>query len=107
MSGPRARSAQDVRSIPARGLSRANPIQIEGVRLQNSAGNADSLGLEELGNEATQVDPALLEAEGIDIGNGYTKGVVRGSLDLPEGASRTDEVDLPSGVRSVRYQPLA
>lgn len=31
---------------------------------------ADSLGLEELGNEATQVDPALLEAEGIDIGNG-------------------------------------
>ncbi len=31
---------------------------------------ADSLGLEELGNEATQVDPKLLEAEGIDTANG-------------------------------------
>jgi anion-transporting ArsA/GET3 family ATPase len=29
---------------------------------------ADSLGLEELGNEAKQVDPSLLEAEGIEIG---------------------------------------
>lgn len=32
---------------------------------------------------------------GVDIGNGYTKGVVRGSL-----SEKTDEVDLPSGVRS-------
>lgn len=48
---------------------------------------------------ATEADMVLVG--GIDIGNGYTKGVVRGSLDLPEGASRTDEVDLPSGVRSV------
>jgi anion-transporting ArsA/GET3 family ATPase len=31
---------------------------------------ADSLGLEELGNEASQVDPDLLRAQGIDTGNG-------------------------------------
>ena len=31
---------------------------------------ADSLGLDELGNEARQVDPALFEAEGIDTGGG-------------------------------------
>lgn len=37
---------------------------------------------------------------GIDIGNGYTKGVVKGSLQV-DGKPITDEVDLPSGVRSV------
>jgi anion-transporting ArsA/GET3 family ATPase len=31
---------------------------------------ADSLGLEELGNEATKVDPKLLEAAGVDTENG-------------------------------------
>lgn len=31
---------------------------------------ADSLGLEELGNEASQVDPALLKAQGVDTSNG-------------------------------------
>lgn len=31
---------------------------------------ADSLGLKELGNEASQVDPALLEAQGVDTSDG-------------------------------------
>lgn len=40
--------------------------------------------------------PDMTLVGGVDIGNGYTKGVVRGDL-----VRATDEVDLPSGVKSV------
>lgn len=37
---------------------------------------------------------------GIDVGNGYVKGVIRGSLST-EALPNIDEVDIPSGVKSI------